>query len=268
LQLFQRPLIGTSSIFRQSESSLLISKLPDDNDVIDSLGRIIARAAPRTMIVDTGSAFVYPVLRGMPLDGGEPNALRGPGQVGGGPVDAILRYRANESGERTDSPERQDTNGLTQVLQRDGWALWLRPNLARQVSDPDFLPVFYGFQSATGIGNIQGPLPEYRLPLFRNAYAPEAEIVVPGAPVPRVLKLEVMPYDGPQTGMVTVDGQPVALTEVGGTGPSSAAVSVSLGLRLQPCHVRLAFARGYPSPWEPQPVALRITRLQILPADR
>jgi hypothetical protein len=264
--LFQRPLIGPGSVFRASESALLIGKLPADNDIIDSLAKIFARITPCRMVVDTGSAFVYPALRALLLRPDRDTVLLGPSELDRNQPDAVLAYRpAPKPAAADQSPEAAPSAGLQRVLDHEGWSLQLSPKLTREVSDAALFPVFYGFREATGLGPVQGPLPQFGLPIFRNAWMPSASVVVDGSPTPRVLRLGLIPYDGPQSVRVAIDEDILRRIELPVDGRSG--TLIPLGVRPEPFRVMLAFDRGYASGWDPAPVALRITRLQILPAD-
>jgi hypothetical protein len=264
--LFQRPLIGPGSVFRASESALLIGKLPADNDIIDSLAKIFARITPRQMVVDTGSAFVYPALRALLLRPDRDTVLLGPGKLDRNQPDAVLAYRpAPQSVIAEQSSDAAPSAGLERVLDHEGWSLQLSPRLAREVSDAALFPVFYGFNQSTGLGPVQGPLPQFGLPIFRNAWAPGASVLVDGSPTPRVLHLGLIPYDGPQSVRVAVKGDTLARIDLPFDGRSG--TLIPLGVRPEPFRVMLTFDRGYASGWDPAPVALRISRLQILPAD-
>jgi hypothetical protein len=123
------------------------------------------------------------------------------------------------------------------------------------------LPVFYGWDKVDGLSPIQGPLPQYGLPVIRIAPSTGSTLTVQGDGQTRHLSMEFRPTDRPFCALrVVFNGQVVGDYAFQGN-PNLRTADVDLATK--PGENQLQFAYGVTQGPLPEGATMLFTRLQI-----
>lgn len=256
-----RPVVGSGSVFRIPDTDVLRTiDVPEDAEAVRAAREVFQTIQPdRVLLRLAGDGIVHPVLRELKQPGRPwPELLLRPPEEG--VVDVVL---IKSDGGAMDSGvyECSDWHRV-QLGQR--WQVLLPPEHAEAVAAAAPVPAFAWSGETLGLGPVQGPYPEFGLPVFRNAYSPRMVLRSDRTEVPARLVLQMAAFAGPNHGQVFLDGRSLGEIKIFGDGRVTEFVA-EISASAAGFELVVVFETNYKSGFDPAPVAARIFRMNLLP---
>ena len=255
---WNRPLVGQVTPGRLDEDAA-VGRTGGAAPLLPAFGHALRQAGATRVWLDLFPGPVHAALRYLPLSTRYGFPATG---APSGRFEAMLTDIADGA---LSPSTRVASRGLVPVADIGGWRLFLSPEAYRRAAQADALPPISGVSAVAGLGQIEGPYPEFRLPLFANIRTSGVVFeVLPGLR-PRLLRGVVAPYARPCRLSIIVDGSLRGSVFVA-ENIGFSAFEVPLGVNAAPHRIELRPAGLPGGTGLPAEFIARLLKLQLLPA--
>lgn len=256
-----RPLIGPRSLLLMRDEQILRNiDVPADVEASRNSRVIFGKIDPSSVGVHFPSGgIVYSLLRSLQrADGTWPQVVL----LGDGNPDVWLVKSVNPTA-------RPDfvVSDWQSISLGGAWALWMSPAKAESASALIDPAAFDWPGEMRGVGDVQGPYPEYRLAAFRNLYAPQAVFESGPTDLPMTLRMIVGSFGGPNRLTIRIGDQRLGELEVKNDA-EPAEFRAIVPAQSAAFSIIVDFTMGYPSDYDPGPVAARLFRINFTPIPK
>lgn len=159
---WSRPLVGRLNVFNMPED-VAIGRAGSGAIFLPLFGKTMADAGVKTVWLDLQNGVVHSALRYLPLSTkyGYPQLESTPAD--NGLYDTLL---TNLPPEKWSPQTQQIVASMEFVASMEGWCLFLKPELAKIARSSPHLPRISGVEVISGLGEWQGPYPEWNIDRF------------------------------------------------------------------------------------------------------
>lgn len=255
LLAWSRPLVGKATVFTMSDSAL-VGRAGSGSIFLPSLGQTIREMAPKGVFLDINNAPVHAALRYFPRS----TQLFFPSKL---PQDVVPEIVVTNLEDARLAPATQELIKDKELLfSMEKWRLWAAPDLVQKLKQSEAIPPIFRVTVRSGLGALQGPYPEYGMPIFANVMKNGAEIEISPLNAPANLHLKIARFEGPCVVKVLIDEQSAGEMQLEGT-TESASLDVRIPANPKPTVIRLVPDRSYASAYDPAPISFRLQLLQL-----
>ncbi|MBM4199698.1 MAG: glycosyltransferase family 39 protein [Gammaproteobacteria bacterium] len=226
-----RPLVGNVTPWMLDEDAA-VGRSGSGASLLPPIGRLLNEASARSVWLDITTSPVHAALRYLPLS----THYGFPSQ--GAPQHAFDAVLTNLPDTGLSAYTRKLSQGLVPVVDFEGWRLFLRREAYGDLARFGALPPVTGVAAVAGLTPMQGPYPEFQLPLFANIGPAGAEFRTLAGTRPSRLEIVLARYAGPRRFSILVDGALAGTIAVDGTR-RTAAVTFELDASAAPQRIEL-----------------------------
>jgi hypothetical protein len=258
LSSWPRPLVGKVTPGMLDENAA-VGRSGSGAHLLPPIGRLLSEASARSVWLDVATSPVHAALRYLSLSTHYGFPTQGAPQH---PFDAVLTNRPDSA---LSPYTRELRRGLVPVVDFEGWRLFLRSEAYRDLARFGALPPVTGVATVAGLTPMQGPYPEFHLPLFANITPAGAEFRTLAGTRPGRLEIELARYDALGRFSILVDGALAGTIAMDGTR-RTAALTLELDARAIPRRIELRPERIDETSAQAADVPTRLLRIQAAPS--
>jgi hypothetical protein len=227
-----------------------------------ALSRLISEANPESVIFETAGGPSYPILRSLQRPDGSWPLILQPEDERVGKADLWVQHFSSWVPVPESFRVAENEKPFHTVFMGDG----LRVGVREKMPGWKFAnyPAFYHQRAERGLGVTQFLDPGNLESAFRQGYYPNAIIPMPAYGENRILRVGLRQFKGANRCEVVANGIVLGAIQI---PPEEVNVEGRFTVPGDAPFVELQFEEGFPSDYDPEPVAAHINFLQLLPAQ-